>query len=231
MTWLTWLLGIAGVGGIGLAVAFIPGFGKRLIEMATEAISGLLRIIRDHPWQAAVIALLALFLWALHGKREAQADASIQKAGWVAEIKARKADRLEYEKAQELAKAKQADADRREFELKTLLAEKADDLSRISTERTRIAVSDYARLHPVRVCRDAGAVSGAASGTGSERVHGDPGQPAREETTADWVAISRPDLDALAEQAVQGAVKTEFLNAAVAAGWAVKASELPVPAF
>jgi len=208
--------------GICLALAIIPGFGKRLIELATEAVSGLLRIIRDHPWQAALIAALVLSGWLWRGRQAARVEA----AHWEQAFTDQKAA---YEKAQADALLAQIAADKREFELKTLLAEKADDLSRISTERTRIAVADYARRNTVRLCPQTPASGGG--GTGSVGVPGGPGQPAREETPADWIAITRPDLDALAEQAVQGAVKTEFLNAAVAAGWAVKASELPGPAF
>ena len=49
---------------------FIPGFAASAIKAA----GALLDVIRSNPWQAAVLALLALFAWAMHGKHAAQAE-------------------------------------------------------------------------------------------------------------------------------------------------------------
>lgn len=194
------------------------GFGKWLREAAT----GLLRLAGQYPWQAACVALLLALAWQTRGKSNAIEERDIARAETQAIV-------AEYEKAQLLAAAKQADADRREFALKSSLAEKADALYRSVAVASRSAVAAYARAHPVSLCRQT--PGSAASGPGDASVPGDPGQFPGEKTNADWLAITRSDLDALADHTMQGAVKTEFLNAAVAAGWAIPQSkvELPMP--
>lgn len=187
------------------------GIGKWLQEAATA----LFGLVRRYPLQAALIASLCLSGWLWRGRQAARADA----ARWEQAFTDQKAA---YVKAQAEARAKQHAADKRELELKSLLAEKADDLSRISTERTRIAVADYARTHRLR-CE---APDGATSGTGSPGVFGDPGQPADGTGAPELVAVTRTDLDALADEAVQGAVRQRYLKALVEAGWAVPRSEL-----
>lgn len=185
-----------------------------------EASSALFGLVRRYPLQAALIASLCLSGWLWRGRQAERVEA----ARWETAFSDQK---LAYEKAQAEAKAKQIAADTRELELKSLLSEKADDLSRLSSERTRIAVADYARTHRLR-CE---AADGAASGTASPGVPGDPGRAPESPEAADMVAVTRSDLDALADEAVQGAVRQRYLNALIDAGWAVPASRLPRPAL
>lgn len=51
---MTWLLSIVGIGGIGAALFLIPGAA----ENALRALGAALGVIRDNPWQCAVLALL-----------------------------------------------------------------------------------------------------------------------------------------------------------------------------
>lgn len=187
-----------------------------------KGLTALAGLVGRYPLQAALIASLCLSGWLWRGRQEARVNA----AKWETAYGDQK---LAYEKAQLLAAAKQADADRREFALKSSLAEKADALSRSVAVASRSAVAAYARAHPVSLCKQT--PDSAASGPGDTSVPGDPGQFPGEKTNADWLAITRSDLDALADHTMQGAVKTEFLNAAVAAGWAIPQSkvELPMP--
>lgn len=186
---------------------FLGGALKRL----TDAIGSVFRAVVAHPKEAAIIASLCLSVWLWRGRQEARVEA----ARWEQAFVDQKAG---YEKAQADATQAQLAADAREFDLKTLLAEKADDLSRLSTERTRVAVADYAGRMRCEAPR------GAPGGTGGAGLPGDPGQPPDEAPAPELVAIARPDLDALAEGAVQNAAKTEFLIAAIEAGWAVPQS-------
>lgn len=218
---LTAILSLLGVGGIGAALVFVPGLAGRALGWLKTVFG----IVADYPWQAALIAALAACAWLWHGK----SDALDQRDAARAETKALAAD---YERAQVLAAAKQADADHREYVLKSDLAEKAHALAVQSAADARSAVDAYARAHPLRCdMRAATPHLGQAGGTADPGLPGDPGRVPDPDAAADMVAVSRADLDTLAGKAVQDAVKGEFLNAMVTAGWAVPASKLPDPAY
>lgn len=55
------ILSALGIGGLGLAVAFVPGFGLRLLKMLKAGFD----IIAAYPWQVAcgVLALLSVWCW------------------------------------------------------------------------------------------------------------------------------------------------------------------------
>lgn len=197
---------------------FLGGALKRLLSLLGTVAD----FARRYPWQAACIALLLALAWQTRGKSNAIEERDIARAETRAIV-------AEYEKAQLLAAAKQANADRREFALKSSLAEKADALSRSVAVASRSAVAAYARAHPVSLCRQA--PDSAASGPGDINVPGYPGQPSDGTEGGELVAITRADLDILAEEAMQGAVRHRFLRSLVDAGLAIPQSkvELPMP--
>jgi hypothetical protein len=69
-----WLLSALGIGGIGAALFFIPG----AMRVATEALSGALRLIRENPLLAIILGLLLAcgWLWRADHHHVAQRDAA-----------------------------------------------------------------------------------------------------------------------------------------------------------
>lgn len=160
----------------------------------------------------------------------------IQIEGFAAANKRLQFDIDAFRQAQKDAAQKQASQERGEIAEKTGLAETFHDHDKETRAAVATAVARYARNHNVLLpvglpCAKADAGSPGRAGTTG--LPGDPGQPAGPDAAAGMVAITRADLNHLSEGAVQGAVKTRFLNALVDAGWAIPLSkvEMPEPAF
>lgn len=91
-----------------------------------------------------------------------------------------------------------------------------------ATERARSsAVDAYAVAHRLPARADC---SGPAPAAG---VSYDSARPPDQAARGDMVAISRPDLDRLTQDAVQGAVRYQFLQSLIDAGQAVAVLEPP----
>lgn len=152
------LLGISG--GIGLAVAFIPGFGKRLIEIG----GALLGLVRDHPWQAACCALALWGAWERWDAIDARAKAAAWKVKWdrhVADDKASIARAIDWRDKYQSASAELAGA----------IKEKTDAENRLTS-----ALGSGLRLRgPGRataLCGPRGSTGPAATASGPEAPGG-----------------------------------------------------------
>jgi hypothetical protein len=218
------ILSAVGLGGLGLAMVFIPGV-RGAVFAGMRFIADL---IRENPWQAALAAALAFSGWLWMGWGDEREAKQIAQKGWATERLGREADRKSYYGAQAEAQRKQNAQDKTELAEKAEFAERYNELSRTTDLKTRAAVDAYARAHPVRVRRiEVAAPAGGETGrAGSAGVSGDPGQPADEEAAADMVAITREDLGALSDSAVQGAIQTEYLNDLIDKGWGVRLSDI-----
>ena len=197
---------------------FLGGIWKRL----TDALGSIFSLIGRFPWQAAVIALCALLAWQTHGKGNALDERDAAIAG-------RKADRLAYIDAQAKAERLQRETDHVAIDRQIRNAELTEQAHVTNQANLRRARSDYARANPVRLCRQT--PNGEPGSTLGSAVPSDPGQPADPDTEGEYVAVSRPDFDALTTAAMQAAEREQFLTGLIAGGLAVKASDLPTPAF
>ena len=184
---LTTILSVLGIGG-GLAIAFIPGFGKRLIEMA----GAVLGVIKEHPWQAAQILSLCAIFWLWTGWSAAERREEVQHTGWVNEIKGRKADRAAYVEAQRLAKEQwEAKLDAEQAET-ARLAREADNASD-QILALRSASDRFAGARGLsRFCGPA-AAQGLAGRSAEDAPLGSPED--RDGPGADAVVLTRPEYD------------------------------------
>jgi hypothetical protein len=197
---------------------FFGGLLKRL----TGVISTLLGWVGRYPWQAALIVALCLSGWLWRGRQAARVEA----AQWEQKFTDQKAT---YEKAQADALLAQIAADKGNTGTQTGINKEVELVSVQIEAARKDAVAQYARANPVRVCRQAPA--SAPSGAGPANVPDNPGQPDGPTEIPGMVAITRDDLDDLTREAVQGAERFNYLDALIKEGLAVKASELPTPAF
>jgi hypothetical protein len=218
------ILGALGLGG-GFAVAcvLVPGFAARALAI----VKGLIGIVAEYPWQIGVAALLALSAWCWQGwSADNQRNAREIAVGKLAlKILAES-----YVREQALAKARQDQSDRESLNTQIILNAQVEQAhAQLETARGS-AVDAYARANPVRLCPGQGAGSAGGGALGAA-VPGDPGQPAPAPADSGLVAITRTDLDQLAREAVSGAERFEYLDALIRSKRAIKASDLPAPAF
>lgn len=191
---------------IGIALKLL-GIGKFLREAAGSVFSAAMR----YPWQAAFFASLCLSWWVWSGKEKALAQ--------------RDASRAELSATVEQFKAAQAAADLAQRQAEAANETLQDERNRITAHVVKAAetarradVSRYAdRMRIKADCRV------AAIGSG---VHQDPGKPDDQTGAPELVAITRADLDALTFDAVQGAVRYEWLKSLVDSGQAVVVPEV-----
>jgi hypothetical protein len=184
---------------------FAGGLLKRLWEAATA----LWGVASRHPWQAALIVAVLAAGWQWRGKQHAMADLAAEKIAHAASIK-------QYQDASAKAKADQTALFAENQALSQRIAENAISNHRVNIAATDRALADYATAHGLRK-----ACSGI-SAPGIAPVPADPGAPDSPSPDADMVAVTRPDLDALAKAAVQGREATSFLIEQVNAGLAVE---------
>jgi hypothetical protein len=192
------------------------------LGMLFGRVGAIVRGVPPKVWLVlGVLALLAGGVW-WHGRATVAHDKAL-----IAATDARWEAKLTSALAQ--AKVNQDRADAPKIDAQINNAEKIDDLSVRSAERTRAAVAAYARAHPAGRCLRAAALDRGSSGdTLGAAVPGDPGQPAPAPAgdEAELVAVPRPELDYLARGAVQDAIKTRFLNGLIESGYAVRLSTL-----
>ena len=184
-----------------------------------EAFSALFGLARRYPLQAAIFALLALLAWTYHGKVSAigQRDAAV--VGREAAIAGRAADRKAYTAAQAEAERLQRETDHVAID-RQLAFNAQQEQNHVNYEQTRrSAVADYARAHPVRVCRQA--AGGAPGGTLVAAVPGDSGVAADGHANGDLADVSAADLDAFSQTELQNRERGEYLRGLIAIGWAI----------
>lgn len=173
-----WLLGALGIGGIGAALFLVPG----LAANALKALGALLDVVRDHPWQVAVAASLALSGWLWWGKGNAIEERDAAVAG-------RKADRAAYTAAQaealRLALAAKAATEARY----KAHAERIDRDHETELADARDATADYIARNRVRG-------QGAGSATGGTATAADNRGPGvlPEMPAGSFVAVSDVDV-------------------------------------
>lgn len=126
--------------------------------------------------------------------------------------------------AQQVAKVRQDAADSREYDIKTRIADNANTISLLAARDTSAAVDRYARANPVRLRCEA--AQGQVGRAGLAGVPGDPRPVPDPAETPGMVAISRTELDDLAQGAVQAASQSLFLRDLVDKGLAVPLSQM-----
>jgi len=189
----------------------IPLAIKLFLGSLWKRLTALLSLVGRYPWQAAVIALCGLSLWLWHGK-------SVQHRGWVAEIAARNADKVQWQanlaaqiaqvKAQEAKSAAQAkDNAHVETEIRTVYRDRGN----ANAERMRFD----------KVCRSPASSPGQDSPAPVD--HG-PGP--------DAVLLERRDYDLLIDNTARLEAVHQWGEALLKDGTAVKAENVfPDPAF
>ena len=190
---------------IGLALKLL-GIGRWL----KQALGALLGAVGRYPWQAAIIASLCLSGWLWRAK-------NIERAGWVAEIAARQSDRAAYQAAQVEAAAKQLAADQANVTLQNERNRITIYVQTAAEAHRRDDVARYVSTHGVR-CE---AAPGAGSGTLTAGLPVNPAKPDDTPEPAGMALIAPADLDKLTREAVQGAVRYEWLKSQVDSGQAV----------
>lgn len=181
---------------IGIALKVVFGWAK-------EALSFLLGLIREYPWQCALAVALAACWWLYDGKQDMRAERD-------AAIEARATDRKEYKTAQMEATAR-AFAEKKRVE--TIYKEKADVADKAHAtelDSARAAADRYIAANRVR--RQIGS---APSATPTPGQGGAPGVP--ESMPTGDVMVSEGDVQAC----------TAAITYAIAAhNWAI---DLPIP--
>ena len=178
-----------------------------------KAFSAFLDLCTRYPLQVAMCASLAANMWLWRG--------------WDREQEGRAADRAAYVKAQKDAKAKQDQHDREDLAAQVILTRQVEQAHAQNETNLRAALDEYARTHRLRPQ----AARCPASGAGQAGVPSDPGPPPEAPAEPDMVAISRADLDAIAAKAMRDSEWQQLGDAWIKEGRAIKASELPSPAF
>jgi hypothetical protein len=198
-----WLLSALGIGGIGAALFFIPG----AMRVATEALSGALRLIRENPMLAIILGLVLAcgWLWRADHHHVAQLHA---------EQIARKADHAAYiaaqAEAQRLAIAARDATERRYKDI----AHDADTKAAAALVDARSLSVRYADAHRVRdqaACRS----GGNTVATGQDRTASDSSGPG-----ADAIVLSQADFDVLNANTVRLEQVRQWGEALVGAGLA-----------
>lgn len=185
---------------IALALKLL-GIGRWLREAAGRVFSAAMR----HPWEAALIAALVACGWLWWGKSSALAERDEARAELVTLTD-------EFKAAQAAAALAQRNADLANEALQDERNRITAYVAKAAETARRDAVGRYAdRMRIAPDCRPASAPG----------VPENPGKPDGETGAPELVAITRADLDALTFDAVQGAVRYEWLKSLVDSGQAV----------
>lgn len=191
----------------------LGGWGRLL-----SAITALWGWATKNPVAALCVVLAASTVWFWHGKGKAQADAAIQRAGWVAEVKLRIGDQKRYRDAQaeaeRLAVAAKAKTEARYAEL-------AKDADNAKLETLRAASDRFAisRRRFVRPEQPATAVS--TTGATAAPAESDPA-PDRDGPGAETVLLTRPEYDQFVSNTLRLEAVRRWGETLVAEGLAVK---------
>ena len=111
--------------------------------------------------------------------------------------------------------AKKAAQDANQGDVQAERNRRTADVSKASEQARVGAVDQYAATHRLRTG------TGSICATPAAELRPDPGKPDGPTSEPEMVAVSRPDLDGLTQDAVQGAVRLRFLESLVASGQAV----------
>lgn len=167
-----------------LAIKLLLGGAlKRLLS----AFGALWQWATKKPALALCGLLAVLCAWFWHSRNEARADAAIQRAGWVAEVRLRKADHDAYRAAQVEAE-RLARAQIRHTQAKYAQAAKDADHANAEIDRLQSAADRFAgmRRQGSAACR----VASSPTGTGE----GGPA-PDRDGPGADAILLTKPEYD------------------------------------
>jgi hypothetical protein len=184
-----------------------------LVGGIRKALAACFTWITEKPWHilaavAALIGAVALYEGHEASKWRRQAEhAQIALDGLKRDIAKATADGL----------AKQAAADMANAAVQDERNRRVHDVEQASEQARAGAVADYIASHRVRFA----AVASGGSGTPDAGVHQDTGKHDGQAGEPGMVAISGADLDNLTREALQGAIRYEYLKSLVDSGQAV----------
>jgi len=165
-------------------------FFSGLLKRALEALTALLGIIGRHPWQCAVIALLALSAWLWRGKGNALDERDAARAETAALV-------VTYRKAQAEAEAAQIAANIATEAHTARLARKADnDLQNALNDAHRLRDAYADRMRITAACRPARVANPGPENSPAPDRDG-PGE------SPDMVAVTREDFDTLTDNTIR----------------------------
>lgn len=205
MNFLGPILGVTGVAGLGLYLAFVPG----AVEKVMAFLAGVVRIVKENPWQVAVALSLA---WGTYERL----DAAHAYDGW------RKSDkRYDDHIAEDKRIAKE------EVAGSTARAKENNNVHTVLKVVYRDAIDRYIAASPC-IVRGGSSVSAPTPGSS-------PGVPETPPAVPEYVAVPTTDFRAFGDVYAYAYAAYLHAKAKVDAGKAVYASEdllvIPEPAL